>query len=285
MGGLMNRTAMLLLTLTLAGVQVAGAQGTPAQKDQAGAAATPVVTRGIGVYPGDPREDFSPTFRVDTTTYRNLAHLRPAYHSSSYDYNLTAQLVTDGIVDTAMPRRVVVASGQAGILSAEIRDLPQQMAQGPLGGLSRQQMVWPKYKREWPMDDNWVTGYDLTGPQVWVQFDLLGGSQPLVIDQVTALVRVQNARGGGPENWTCSVQVSEDGQSWTALGRDSGMSTFGGDIRRPELRRQPIDDLRCVLPRGLLVSHRVRRAAGRGRPYALAQLRRHQPQRRRLPQW
>ncbi len=190
----MHRTAILLLTLTLAGVQVAAAQETPAQKDRAGGAATPVVTRGIGVYPGDPREDFSPTFRIDTTTYRNLAHLRPAYHSSSHDYNLTAQLVTDGIVDTAMPRRVVVASGQAGILSAAIRDLPPQMAQGSLSGFSRQQMVWPKHKREWPMDDNWVTGYDLKGPQVWVQFDLLGGSQPLVIDQVGARRERQRRR-------------------------------------------------------------------------------------------
>ena len=54
-------------------------------------------TRGVGVYPGDPREDFSPVMRVDSSTYRNLALRRPAYHSSSYDYNLTAQVVTDGI--------------------------------------------------------------------------------------------------------------------------------------------------------------------------------------------
>jgi hypothetical protein len=35
------------------------------------------------------------TLVPDTQTYRNLALHRPAYASSRYDYNLTAQLVTD----------------------------------------------------------------------------------------------------------------------------------------------------------------------------------------------
>ena len=37
---------------------------------------------------------------VDNETYRNVALLRTAYHSSAYDYNLTAQLITDGITET-----------------------------------------------------------------------------------------------------------------------------------------------------------------------------------------
>jgi hypothetical protein len=38
----------------------------------------------------------------------HLALRRPAYHSSSHDFNLTAQLVTDGVKETALPRWVVV---------------------------------------------------------------------------------------------------------------------------------------------------------------------------------
>jgi len=60
-------------------------------------------SRGVGVYPGDVREDFLPVIGIDTTNYRNLALRRPAYHSSSYNYNLTAQLVTDGIKDLKLP--------------------------------------------------------------------------------------------------------------------------------------------------------------------------------------
>jgi len=37
-----------------------------------------------------------PTLTVDSgRNYRNLALHRPAYQSSAYDYNLTAQLITD----------------------------------------------------------------------------------------------------------------------------------------------------------------------------------------------
>ena len=70
-------------------------------------------TRGVGVYPGDPAESFAPALVPDTTTYRNLALRRPAYHSSSRDYNLTAQLVTDGIPAAGAPRWLSTATQPA----------------------------------------------------------------------------------------------------------------------------------------------------------------------------
>ena len=36
-------------------------------------------TRGVGVYPGDPKEVFSPSMKVDSVHYRNLALFRPVY--------------------------------------------------------------------------------------------------------------------------------------------------------------------------------------------------------------
>ena len=61
-------------------------------------------TRGIGQYPGDPKEDFSPSLAPDPSTYRNIARLRSAFASSSHDYNLVAQLATDGIVTDEQPQ-------------------------------------------------------------------------------------------------------------------------------------------------------------------------------------
>ena len=206
--------------------------------EQSGRPPAGVVTRGPGVYPGDPREDSAPTFRIDGTTYRNLARQRPAYHSSSYDYNLTAQLVTDGIVETAMPRWVVVATGQQGLLSTEARNLPAQLGQTSLGGFSRQQMMWPKHKREWVMDENWVTAFTLRGPRVWVQMEMLGGAAPLTFDEVHAQATVA-ALSSGPENWTCEVVGSDDGETWTPLGRSSGMTAVGGDIYPVVALQQP----------------------------------------------
>ena len=79
-------------------------------------------TRGVGIYPGDPREDFSPTLVAAGSTYRNLALRRPAYHSSSYDYNLTAQLVTDGIKDTRLPHWVATSVSFRGPLPKNERE-------------------------------------------------------------------------------------------------------------------------------------------------------------------
>ena len=68
---------------------------------------------GPGVYPGNPAENFSPTLEKGDDTYRNIAFLRAARHSSSADYNLTAQLLTDGIVDDGpAPRVDVVRDGE-----------------------------------------------------------------------------------------------------------------------------------------------------------------------------
>jgi len=55
-------------------------------------------TRGIGRYPGRWEESGAPRLVSGGRTYRNLALNRQAYQSSAYDYNLTAQLLTDGIV-------------------------------------------------------------------------------------------------------------------------------------------------------------------------------------------
>src|SRR5579872_2682167 len=149
-----------------------------------------IYTRGVGIYPGDPREDFGPVLRVDATTYRNLALHRPAYHSSSYDYNLTAQLVTDGITDTKMPRWVATATSADGYLK--------------------------KNEWEWILDHNPFTHVELRGSTAWVQIELRGGDTPLEIDRID----VGASAGAVPDPaWTCVVSGSDDGRAWKELGR------------------------------------------------------------------
>jgi hypothetical protein len=159
-------------------------------------------TRDLGVYPGDPKEYVGPLLTPDTSTYRNLALHRPAYHSSSYDYNLTAQLVTDGIKETKMPRWVDVETSQQGVL--------------------------PKNQREWVLDGNWVTDISLKGPRGWIGIEI-GGDDPPQVDRVDVDARVQ-ARGE-PENWACVISGSDDGQNWKELGHAAGMARPGGELR------------------------------------------------------
>jgi GT2 family glycosyltransferase len=61
--------------------------------------------RGIGVYPGRTSEYTGPVM-TKTNHYRNLSANHTVYHSSSYDYNLTGQLVTDGLLAQAEPPRL-----------------------------------------------------------------------------------------------------------------------------------------------------------------------------------
>ena len=147
-------------------------------------------TRGVGVYPGDSNQDFAPTLVPDTTTYRNLALHRPAYQSSAYDYNLTAQLVTDGIKENSLPRWIATSTSQQGALK--------------------------KNQRELLLDHNPVSTVELRGTHAWVQFELAGGESPLEVDRITVEARAQ------PEGSTCAVAASDDAQEWKELGRDSG---------------------------------------------------------------
>ncbi|NQU86560.1 MAG: hypothetical protein HQ541_12435 [Mariniphaga sp.] len=50
------------------------------------------LTCGIGVYPGNPAEDFSPFLKTDKENYRNIAKHRIAYHSSAFDYKFNSSV-------------------------------------------------------------------------------------------------------------------------------------------------------------------------------------------------
>jgi beta-galactosidase/beta-glucuronidase len=167
-------------------------------------------TRGLGVYPGDPKQFFGPSMSIDSTTYRNLALRRAAYHSSSYDYNLTATLITDGIKDTVMPRTIAVSTSA--------------------GGPNNTPGVLSRIDREMVLDDNVTSTTTLTGPKVWIQFELRGGSAPLEVDKFELVPRAGGGGRGGqqpaaqpqPGGWALLVSGSDDGQSWMELGQVGG---------------------------------------------------------------
>jgi len=152
-------------------------------------------TRGVGVYPGDPREYTGPSLVVDTQTYRNLALHRPAYQSGAHDYNLTAQLVTDGIKETSLPQWIETSTSNAGVL--------------------------PKRQRELFLDGNVTSSVDVSGDNAWVEFDLHGDGQAPEIDRLDLYLRKIYGRSL-TGTWTYIVLGSNDASSWKEIGRATG---------------------------------------------------------------
>jgi hypothetical protein len=167
--------------------------------------------REVGVYPGDPAEDFSPELIPAPPGRRNLALRRAMTQSSAYDYDLTAQLVTDGIVETSVPRWLAVTTSTAG--------------------------EEPKHRREFVVDDNVVTGIDFDAPG-WVGFHV-GGAELPTIDRVEVALVKRNWLPFGPpvvspacipSPWAppipepdpddeieWSLAVSADGREWSPI--------------------------------------------------------------------
>jgi hypothetical protein len=157
-------------------------------------------TRGVGLYPGDPKEFRGPTMVTDATTYRNLALHHPVFQSSAYDYNLTAQLVTDGIRDTKLPRWIVSSSSEKGVV--------------------------PKIEREHLVDSNPATTVDIPPTNGWVQVELAGGTSMPEVDRLEVLMHPESAEKD-PKPWTVVVLTSDDGQTWAERGRATNTAVLG----------------------------------------------------------
>jgi len=182
-------------------------------------------TRGVGIYPGNPADDFSPNLAADNENYRNLARLRAAYHSSSYDYNLTAQLITDGIIIHEMPDFI---------------------------SLSTNKEVLPKNEREWLLDHNSVTEVSIDGTDIWIQFEI---NQKADAPEITKIILNGGLTYGDkkPGGWQFVCSGSNDGVNWDELGKVRGFGLPGqerpdpfawmfastGPQRRDSTRRRP----------------------------------------------
>lgn len=155
-------------------------------------------TRGIGVYPGSPQEDFSPELLPDRNQYRNLALLRATYQSSAYDYNLTSQLLTDGIVTDQAPQYfdLLTAEGSA-----------------------------PKREREWMIDGGPYSRNTVRGEEAFFVFDMHNYSKTIGRAVVTGTLIYDDkaAQGGYEMTW----EASNDGKNWTVLAVNKGAGLPG----------------------------------------------------------
>ena len=168
-----------------------------------------VFTLGLGLYPGAPSENFQPQLLLDASApYRNLALLRPAYASSSYDYNLTAQLVTDGLADTHLPDWITtVVDGQ----------------------------ILPKNEREIVVDHFESAILELKGSHPIVELHLGGGASLPEINRMEIFVVVPDHVTVNTLRFT--VSVSEHGKIWREVGSATGGQPLPTENYPPDLVR------------------------------------------------
>ena len=153
-------------------------------------------TRGIGLYPGDKSEYYAPTVQWVSAKDKltNVALHRMAYASSSYDYNHTAHLVTDGICDNAKPATLTVST--------------------PKGKLSRREA-------EWTIDGGPYSRNILLGSPTWLQYDW-NGEQSILARKVRLQGMVAYEEQVATKGYAILCQSSDDGNNWQTIGEWKG---------------------------------------------------------------
>ena len=152
-------------------------------------------TRGIGQYPGSQKEYFAPTVSwTDGGKLTNVALHRAAWASSTYDYNHTAHLVTDGICDSAEPATLKVSTPS-----------------GPL----------PRREAEWSIDGGPFSRTILMDSSSWLQFDY-SGALTVAASKVKLQGMVIYDDKVATKGYTIQCQASADGKEWQTIGELKG---------------------------------------------------------------
>lgn len=166
-------------------------------------------SKGVGLYPGNPAEDFSPALATDTGNYRNLAKLRTAFHSSAFDYNLTAQLITDGIIIKEKPDYISLSTN--------------------LGTLK-------KNEREWLFDGKPDSKYRMRGTDIWLQLEMQQKAPEITKLELIGSVTFDSTKN---RSWQFVCYGSNDGKKWDQLGISKGRGLVGKSRQNSFARMRP----------------------------------------------
>ncbi len=158
-----------------------------------------VMNRPIGQYPGNPSEYYGPSIE-DGNGRSNLEYMskyHTVYQSSSWDFNLTSQLLTDGIIDNHMPAWLCVTTPD-----------------GPL----------PPHKREACIDGNEWTSNIVMGGNTWLQYDW--ENMAIDIDEVEMICSMAY-REEAPRGFKIRLLTSTNGKKWKVADEWKGDSLPG----------------------------------------------------------
>lgn len=169
----------------------------------AGCDSDTIFTKKPGNYPGDPAQDFAPILRVDAENHRNIALNRITIHSSSYDYNLTGQLVTDGIPSDSVPSLINVSNH--------------------MGDLE-------KREKEWFFDGKPDSKYRMTGEDVYIQLELSGRVPVVTSIELLGSLTYDRTKAS---SYQVTCYASMDGEQWELIKKEQGRGFPGTEKPNP----------------------------------------------------
>ena len=168
------------------------------------AAAAQTLSRGIGRYPGNPDECFAPTL-VPVQRQCNLALHRPAKASSSFDFNLTPQLLTDGLSATAAPPTLTVkANGR----------------------------LLPPREREWAIDGGQYTRNTVKGSHATLQYEWNTARLHASRVRLSCIVAFDSAHIAGHYAFNIFTRGTARRAKWSLAARQEGKGLPGQQSHR-----------------------------------------------------
>lgn len=149
---------------------------------------------------------------------RNVALNRMAFASSSYDYNLTAQLATDGIVETQMPPYIGLATGRGDVPRNEREWLFDMKTNTRMEFSGAGETITLSFNNYLPEFDNILLVAELNPGR---EQDTYYGAPGQEAGQILSDV-VRSGADKGRTSWAVCLLGSSDGEQWSELDRAVG---------------------------------------------------------------
>lgn len=156
-----------------------------------------VFTRGIGRYPGRVSQFTAPCM-VKDYDYRNIALNRMVFTSSNADFNLTGQLITDGLVTKNEPAFLSVRTNG-----------------GEVSGRDREKLI----------DGNIHSSQVLKGENAFIEYNWSG--MDVYLDTLRFVGEMAYHETKAVNGYAIRVMVSADGRKWQQMGVVKGSDLPG----------------------------------------------------------
>ena len=160
--------------------------------------------RGIGIYPGNPKRKFFSNNENRQKKLQEHCLVKTGLQLGSYDYNLTAQLITYGIIESKIPEWIVTTNSDG---------------------------TFPRNERDYFIDRHARTRKEFDGNNSWITMELTGN---YIIPKVNGFELSGNISTDTAQTeikpWQITVSGSNKGKNWKILAKLTNNKILGDTL-------------------------------------------------------